>query len=190
MKRAPEIAEGGTPYQVIRGVTSQIPQGPWIIPTDQATDEELLTGWSGTVIVSDALPQMYPLTAWVDQDQQSRGLSQKVVALQREIETLKESLGQLAGAYCLRIPVSTLAPERYEVIRPFEAVIELGAGEYIASFFDAGISASGETSMEAFANLKDMVIGVFGLLLGMDERQCGPEPQRQLAVLQQFIREV
>ncbi|GAF95929.1 unnamed protein product, partial [marine sediment metagenome] len=35
---------------------------------------------------------------------------------------------------------------------------------YIATFFDANISASGDTQTEAIFNLKDMIVGTFEIL--------------------------
>lgn len=188
MKRAPALVDADAPYKAILDFASPIPHGPANVPTDQATDDVLEAGWQWTNIVPGGLLQVGPLTAWAAQDQQSRGLSQQVAVLKQEIDALRKSLDQLAAPHRLRIPVATLAPEPYEIIRPFEAIVELSEGEYIGSFFDAGISASGESPMEAFANLKDMVTGVFGLLLDMDGAHLGPEPKRQLDVLREFIR--
>ena len=67
-------------------------------------------------------------------------------------------------------------------------VIQPLGDEHLATFFDANINASGETQEEAFANLKDVLLGTFQMLERMAESQLGPGPKRQRAVLIECIR--
>ena len=91
-------------------------------------------------------------------------------------------------AESLQVPIQSLAPEPYEVIKPFQVVVRPADGEYIASFFDANLSASGETQAEAVLNLKDIIAGTFEILAEMKEAELGPGPLRQKKTLEEFIR--
>ena len=86
------------------------------------------------------------------------------------------------------VPITTFAPEPFEVLRPMSAVIQPLGDEHLATFFDANINASGETQEEAFANLKDVLLGTFQMLERMSESQLGPGPRHQRAVLTECIR--
>ena len=88
------------------------------------------------------------------------------------------------------VPVTTFAPEPFEVIRPFSVVIQPNGDDFIATFFDANINASGETQEEAFAALKDVLLTTFQLLQRRPDSQLGPGPRRQRAVLAAVIRKV
>ena len=110
------------------------------------------------------------------------------ISVQQQIEDLQSRVSMLEQGRVLHIPVTTFAPAPYEVVQPFEIVVEPSGEEYVASFYDANVNASGETPTEAYANAKDMILGTFELLSEMDEGELGPEPHRQLAVLGQFVR--
>ena len=86
------------------------------------------------------------------------------------------------------IPISTLAPEPYQLLRDIPAVVE-GAGDgFIATFFDANISTSGDTEEEAVSNLRSLILDTFEYLDSETSDALGPEPTRQLAVLRVFLR--
>ena len=85
------------------------------------------------------------------------------------------------------VPITSFAPEPYNLIRPIIAVIQLGEGGYSAGFFDANVYASGDTEEEALRNLKSLILDVFDSLSAEPVETLGPEPKRQLAVLQEFI---
>ena len=108
--------------------------------------------------------------------------------VQQEVETLKARVTQLEQKQLIRTPITTFAPEPYEIIRPIEVVIEPYEDEYIASFYDANIGTSGDSPEEAFANLKELILDTYDLLLEHDTDALGPEPQRQRAVLSEFVR--
>lgn len=86
------------------------------------------------------------------------------------------------------VPITTFAPEPFEVLRSMSVVIQPLGDEHLATFFDANINASGETQEEAFANLKDVLLGTFQMLERMSESQLGLGPKRQRAVLFECIR--
>ncbi|MBM4027620.1 MAG: hypothetical protein FJ280_19785 [Planctomycetes bacterium] len=92
------------------------------------------------------------------------------------------------SAAALLVPIQSLAPEPYEVVKPFQVVVRPADGEYIASFFDANLSASGETQAEAVLHLKDVIAAAFEILAEMKEAELGPGPLRQKKTLEEFIR--
>jgi predicted RNase H-like HicB family nuclease len=88
------------------------------------------------------------------------------------------------------VPVTTFAPEPFEVIRPFSVVIQPSGEDFVATFFDANINATGETQEDAFAALKDVLLATLRMLVQLPDDQLGPGPRRQKAVLATVIREV
>ena len=88
------------------------------------------------------------------------------------------------------VPVETFVPEPYELLRPFHVVVQPYEDEYLATFFDASIGATGDTQEEAVANLKELILALYVRLSDLDEPQLGPEPCRQRRILQSLIRKV
>ena len=68
-----------------------------------------------------------------------------MATFEKEIVSLRERIGALEHSQPLIVPIETFAPEPYDPIRPFHVVLQPHEEEYIASFFDANLSASGET---------------------------------------------
>ena len=108
--------------------------------------------------------------------------------LEKEVVSLRDRLAMLEQAMPTVVPIETLAPERYEVLKPFHVVVRPHEDEYIASFVEANINASGDTIEEAVRNVKDVILATFEDLLEHGESQLGPGPLRQVRVLQAFIR--
>ena len=109
----------------------------------------------------------------------------RVEQSQRE---LKATVAQLRESRSAIVPILTFAPEPYELLREIRVVVQSCAEEYLASFFDANINASGCTETEAVANLKEIMLSVYKHLLSLPTGKLGPGPKRQLAVLKEFIR--
>lgn len=86
------------------------------------------------------------------------------------------------------VPITTLAPEPYEILQEIKAVVEPADDEFIATFFDANISAGGSNQAEAVANLKDLLISRLEYLGEQPAEKLGPGPTKQIAVLREFIR--
>jgi predicted RNase H-like HicB family nuclease len=112
----------------------------------------------------------------------------RLETLQKEVALLKDRCAELERLAPILVPIETFAPEPYEVVKPFHVVVRSQDDEYMASFFDANLSASGETREEAIANLKDIIAGTFEILAGVEEDGLGPGPLQQRKVLEQFIR--
>lgn len=108
--------------------------------------------------------------------------------LETELLSLKEQVAELERFAPVCVPIETFAPEPYEVLKPFHAVIQARDDEYVASFFGANLSASGATQEEALFNLKDVILAVFESLAKHDATELGPGPTKQLQVLKEFVR--
>jgi len=112
----------------------------------------------------------------------------RLETLQREVALLKDRCAVLERVAPILVPIETFAPEPYEVVKPFHAVVRHQEDQYIASFFDANLSASGDTQAEAVANLKDIIAGTFEILTTVEEDELGRGPLQQRKVLEQFMR--
>lgn len=62
--------------------------------------------------------------------------------------------------------------------------------EYIASFVDGVVSATGDTVEDAVAMLKDRMMVQLTLLTKAPSERLGAIPQRQLAALQSVMRRI
>ena len=110
-----------------------------------------------------------------------------------EINAVLESMEELKAALARRdqtavIPITTLAPEPYQILRDIPAVVEPAADGFIATFFDANISTSGDSQEEAVSNLRSLILDTFEFLAAEPADSLGPEPARQLAVLRVFLK--
>ena len=112
----------------------------------------------------------------------------RIEVLEREVILVKERCTTLENRQPVLVPIASLAPEPYDVVKPFHAVVQLHEHEYIATFFDANISASGDTQAEAILNLKDVLLGALEILAVRDEKDLGAGSLHQKRVLGEFIR--
>jgi predicted RNase H-like HicB family nuclease len=85
------------------------------------------------------------------------------------------------------LQIHTFAPEPYTVKKPIPIVVRSQDGEFLASFLDANVSASGETEQEAFEGTKTLMLDMLGQL--QRQPKLGPKLAHRLAVLQEFIEE-
>lgn len=104
-----------------------------------------------------------------------------ISALENRIEQIEER------ARSIIIPIQSLSPNQYEIIKPILAVVREDEGAFVATFFDANINSSGETQNEAVEMLKDSIASSFRVFQEQ-EAVLGDIPKRQFAVLQQFVR--
>ena len=83
--------------------------------------------------------------------------------------------------------IQTFEPEPYELLRPITVSISEDGDGYMATFYDANISTTGDTEQEAFENFKNLILDVFDSLEREPSERLGPEPRRQLAVLRSVL---
>lgn len=112
----------------------------------------------------------------------------RLETLQREVALLKGRCAVLERLSPILVPIESFAPEPYEVVKPLHAVVRYQNEQYIASFFDANLSASGDTQVEAVLNLKDIIASTFEILTTLQESELGPGPLQQRKVLEEFVQ--
>jgi hypothetical protein len=122
-------------------------------------------------------------------------LNKAVFKARTEIATLKtEFLGlnsrlskiERGGAPCIAT-ITDFYPSSYEAVKPLYVSIDSDGDEFVATFHDADVAASGETHTEALCNLKDFIVTLFEDLSSDDAGPLGPGPMRQLEVLKRFL---
>lgn len=88
----------------------------------------------------------------------------------------------------LTTEIHTFAPEPHRVKQPIPITIEQqGDDEFVASFLEANVNASGETEAEAFSNVRSLILDVYDHLVSQPAEQLGRGPRGKLAVLREFI---
>ncbi len=111
----------------------------------------------------------------------------RLQSLEKQVEVLSVQVAHLGGARPLIIPITTLAPEPYELVHDIPVVLQSVGDGFTATYFDANLATSGDTQEESLANLRELILDVFEEL-EWDEDRLGPEPARQLAVLRSVMR--
>jgi hypothetical protein len=159
------------------------------------------SGWEGCPRAFDLPTQPGTLSeGWEDAIRQAVGdfvniLQTKaqteltLIAISGRLKCLEVSLAEMKSRGAVVVPIQSLAPEPFELLKPIQAVVQQIGEDYVATFFDANINASGETQEEAITNLKDLLVGSFETFAGITDK-LGPGPSRQLAVLRQFLKRV
>lgn len=84
--------------------------------------------------------------------------------------------------------VASLTEFKLGLLRDIPVTIRHTGDDCVATFFDANLSASGDTPEEAFFNLKDILATTFHMFSQMDPAILGPMPKRQLRVLSEFMQ--
>lgn len=112
----------------------------------------------------------------------------RLESLETRMSVLADELAALRERASWVVPITCFAPEPFESIDEIKAVVEEIGGEYLASFYDANVSAQGDTRQEAIDNLKDLLLSRFDHLDAIASEKLGKSTQRQIAVLRRFIR--
>jgi hypothetical protein len=86
------------------------------------------------------------------------------------------------------VPITTFAPEPVEILKEIKVVVQNDEDEYIATFFDANVNAGGCNQVEAFENLKDLILSRYDYLNSQPPEKLGPALAKQISVLREFIR--
>jgi len=85
------------------------------------------------------------------------------------------------------VSMTTLATPELNLLRDIPVIIEQTDSGFVATFFDANLSMSGDTQEEAFSNLRGLLVDVFDDLDSEPPDRLGPGPSTQLRVLRSFI---
>lgn len=118
-------------------------------------------------------------------------LCEQVSRIETKLDHVLKKLEEASSRpQSVMIPIETLAPEPYDLLRPVAAVITTSGEEFEAGLYDASIFASGDTEEDALANLKDTLIDTYERLNELSDDKLGPGPLRQKHVLDKLIRKV
>jgi hypothetical protein len=109
-----------------------------------------------------------------------------ISSLTQDVRQLQQKVAELSSQP-FTVLITTLAPEPLVLARDISAVVAPNGEDFIATYFDAGISATGDTDTEAIFNLKDMIAQTFKVLSNVPAEELGIVPQRQLASLRAVI---
>jgi predicted RNase H-like HicB family nuclease len=83
--------------------------------------------------------------------------------------------------------ISSFSPEPYTLKSPIKIKIVGNDSEYIASFQESNIYASGDTPYEAIENLKSLILDTFDSLTSEPQENLGTKAKHQRALLESII---
>lgn len=110
------------------------------------------------------------------------------MSLQERIGLLEKKVNELSRDGSFVVPITTLAPEPFDLLKEIKVVVHPSGDEFVASFFDANVNATGCNETEALDTLKEILVSRFDYLESLPPEKLGPGPAKQLAVLRCFIR--
>ena len=108
-------------------------------------------------------------------------LEQDLASQSRRLDILEQR------ATSCQLEIHTFAPEAYRVKKPVPIVVRPHNGEFLASFLDANVNASGDTQQEAYEAVKTLLLDMLDQL--SRQPRLGPKLASRLAVLREFIDE-
>lgn len=108
--------------------------------------------------------------------------------IETQMGAMSERIDALQAASSLIVPISTFAPEPFEVAKTIMVVLEFTGDDYNASFVDANVNASGCNEAEAIDNLKENLLSRFAYLDAQPAEKLAKPLQKQIAILREFIR--
>lgn len=111
----------------------------------------------------------------------SQVLNEELILLKMRVEAVEHNQPMV-------VPIQSLAPDPYMLEAPIQAVVRNDDGEFVASFVEANVGATGETVFEAVDNLKGLILSTYEILREHDGTRLGRSMARQNAVLDSLIR--
>jgi hypothetical protein len=94
-----------------------------------------------------------------------------------------EPLSDIGGKWLVHVHNSG---DDFIFLRPVPVIVESSDNCYVATFQEANVGASGDDPGEAVLSLVSLLTDIFPFLIE-NESQLGPDPERQLRVLKQYI---
>lgn len=77
----------------------------------------------------------------------------------------------------------------FETVKEIQIVIErIDTDNWVATFYDAGVSASGCNQVEAFNNCREMIAHSFEYLSSLDHDKIGPALRQRLVILREYMK--
>ncbi|MFZ0962452.1 MAG: hypothetical protein WAO35_16260 [Terriglobia bacterium] len=115
-------------------------------------------------------------------------LKENIRSLVSEVQELRVEIQQLRKERTFVIPLTTLAPQPFQMTLQIPATIDGDGEDYTATFMEANVSASGESEADAIANFKDMLVSTYKTLEEIPAQELGPLPSRQWAILKSVVK--
>lgn len=115
----------------------------------------------------------------INEGGQVANLTARVDALERKLSAI--------SCDSLIAPILEL-PGPFELVKEIKVVVRSSEDEFVATFFDANVNASGCTEADAVSNLKEMLVTRFDYLDKMPLEKLGPAMVKQITSLRGFIR--
>lgn len=117
-------------------------------------------------------------------------LSKLAESMQSGLRDLRKDLASAreGGGAGLSLSIQEFGEEKYEVIKPILVVVQPEDGEFLGSFFEANIHATGETDQEAYDNLRLMILDTYESMAEVPESDLAPVASQQWKVLQRYVR--
>lgn len=163
------------------------PQGPtsWA----QTCSRMVNIGTQGVAVVVDWQDKVPALLSGATDELRSRlNDVARLGIFERKLLLIKEKLTELQRQYPTVTIIDSMAPEPFDVIRPFHITVSPYEDEYQASLLDANLYAYGDTKSEAIWNLKDIIVATFDSFSAHGKEKLGPGPARQFEILNSLIR--
>jgi hypothetical protein len=116
-------------------------------------------------------------------------LCQRLENIETALTNVVKKLDRLAAEphVSLWVPIESLAPEPYQVLRPMTCVVVPADEGFEAALYDLNLYSSGDTQEEAVGALKSLLLDLFDHLSAKSEDLLGPEPLRQKKFLAEHI---
>jgi hypothetical protein len=114
----------------------------------------------------------------------SEGL--RIDTLEKQVRELRQLVTKTKQGNYIVVLVRSLGNEPIQLKSDISVVVQPSGDDFIATYFDAGISISGDSQEEAVDNLKVLIVDLFESY-EEDEAKLGPGPRQQLAALREVI---
>jgi hypothetical protein len=110
----------------------------------------------------------------------------RIDTLERQVRELRKLVAETKQGNYIVVLVRSLGAEPVQLKSEIAVVVQPTGDDFIATYFDAGISMSGDSQEEAVDNLKALIVDLFESY-EEDEAKLGPGPRQQLAALREVI---
>ncbi len=134
--------------------------------------------------VGEWAPLAEAIAKWAGFTEQRRSLAE----LKAQVNALERKLSEFPKSGSITVPICTFDPGPFDLLKEIKVVVRPCDDEFLATFFDANVNASGCNETDAVNSLKDMLLRRFDYLDKMPIEKLGPALVKQITVLRTFIR--
>lgn len=164
------------PWRFHSKVHEDWPSPPYAIPNASAEP----------MLIPEAVDFTQALKLVAAEFEQRLGAASRIALLEKQVAELRACLAELKSTQPIIVPVEGVDLDPFEIIKPFSVVISPDENEWVATFFSANISSSGDNPVEAFSNLKELILMTFEML--ESEPKLGTALEIQKKTLAAHIR--